>query len=140
MLLKRNNPLGYLNAILEGRESSSDQSHDASTASGKSTSTSPLEEALQKVKAQLFKRDLMLTLEGEPTAPSFLKNTLKVVDLLVASPDIASIILDLTLIIDQASADYNLRRTLNREIEEANGRVGACNTVGELTWVFCVLL
>ena len=67
----------------------------------------------------------MLTLEGEPTAPSFLKNTLKVVDLLVASPDIASIILDLTLIIDQASVDYNCRMTLNREIEEANGRVGA---------------
>ena len=61
-LLKRKNPLGYLTSILEGRESSSDQS--ASTASGKSTSTSPLEEALQKVKAQLFKRDLMLTLEG----------------------------------------------------------------------------
>ena len=58
VLLKRNNPLGYLNAILEGREISSDQIHDASTASGKSTSTSPLEEALQKVKAQLFKRDL----------------------------------------------------------------------------------
>ena len=36
-LLKRKNPLGYLTAILEGRESSSDQS--ASTASGKSTST-----------------------------------------------------------------------------------------------------
>ena len=53
------------------------QSRDASTASGKSTLASPLEEALKKVKAQLFKRDLMLTLEGEHTAPSFLKNTLK---------------------------------------------------------------
>ena len=45
-LLNRNNPLGYLNSILEGIESSSDQSRDASTASGKSTSASPLEEPL----------------------------------------------------------------------------------------------
>ena len=122
-LLKQQNLLGYLTAILEGRESSSD--HSASTASGRSTSTSPLDEALQKVKAQIFKRDLMLTLEGEPTAPSFLKTILKVVDLLVAPPDVASVILDLLSIVDQVSADYNRQRILNREIEEANGQVAA---------------
>ena len=105
-LMKQQNPLGYLTAILEGRESSPD--HSVSTASGKSTSTSPLDEALQKVKAQIFKRDLMLTLEGEPTSPSFLKTTLRAVDLLIASPDVASIILDLNSIIDQVSMDYNL--------------------------------
>ena len=75
-----------MNTILESRETSSDQSRDASTTSGKSTSASPIEEALQKVKAQILKRDLMLTLEGEPTAPSFLKSTLKVIDLLAVSP------------------------------------------------------
>ena len=93
--------------------------------SGKSTSTSPLEEALQKVKAQLFKRDLMLTLEGEPTSPSFLKTTLRVVYLLAASPDISNVILDFISIIDQVSTDYNHRRTLTHEIEEANGHVAA---------------
>ena len=73
--------------------------------------------------AQLFKRDLMLTLEGEPTTPSFLKTTLRDFDLLAASPDIASVILDLISIIDQVSTDYNRRRTLTREIKEANGHV-----------------
>ena len=47
----------------------------------------------------------MMTLEGEPTAPSFLKTTLRVVDLLTSLPDIASVILDLISIIDQVSAD-----------------------------------
>ena len=122
-LLKQQNPLGYLTAILEGRESSSD--HSVSTASEKSTSTSPLDEVLQKVKAQIFKKDLMLTLEGEPIAPSFLKTTLRAVDILIASPDVVSVILDLISIIDQVSADYNRQRTLNHEIEETNGQVAA---------------
>ena len=67
----------------------------------------------------------MLTLEGEPTALSFLKTTIRAVDLLVPSPDIANVILDLTSIIDQISADYNRRRTLNHEIEDANDHVAA---------------
>ena len=67
----------------------------------------------------------MLTLEEEPIAPSFLKTTLRAVDLLAASPDIASVILDLISIIDQDLDNYSHRRTLTREIEEANGHVAA---------------
>ena len=63
----------------------------------------------------------MLTLEGEPIAPSFLKTILKAVDLLVAPLDVASVILDLLSIVDQLSTNYNLQRILNREIKEANG-------------------
>ena len=54
----------------------------------------------------------MLTLEGEPTGPSFLKTTLRTVDLLIASPDVASVILDLISIIDQVSADYTVKGLL----------------------------
>ena len=50
---------------------------------------------------------------------------MKAVDLLVAPPDVASVILDLLSIVDQVSADYNRQRILNREIKEANGQVAA---------------
>ena len=95
-----------MNAIIESRGSSSDLSHDASTASGKSTSTSPLDEALMKVKAQFFKKDLMKALEGDPTAPSCLGAVLNAVDLLAVTPEVSSFIMELYSIVDQVSADY----------------------------------
>ena len=121
-LLKQNDPIGYRNAIVESMENSSDPSHDASTASGKSTSTSPLDDVLKKVKAQFFKRDLMKALEGDPTAQSCLGAVLGAVDLLAVSPEISSFILELYSIIDQVSADYNRRRGFNSQLETLHGK------------------
>ena len=133
-LLKQTDPIGYLNAIIESRENSSDLSHDASTASGKSTSTSPLDEALKKVKAQFFKKDLMKALEGDPTAPSCLGAVLSAVDLLAVSPEVSSFILELYSIVDQVSADYRRQRGFNSQLEALHGKSSSAWTeVAETT-------
>ena len=133
-LLKQTDPIGYLNAIIESRGSSSDLSHDASTASGKSTSTSPLDEALMKVKAQFFKKDLMKALEGDPTAPSCLGAVLNAVDLLAVTPEVPSFILELYSIVDQVSADYRRQRGFNSQLEALHGKSSSAWTeVAETT-------
>ena len=106
----------------------------ASTASWKSTSTSPLDEALMKVKAQFFKKDLMKALEGDPTAPSCLGAILSAVDLLAVSPEVSSFILELYSIVDQVSADYRRQRGFNSQLEALHGKSSSAWTeVAETT-------
>ena len=120
-ILKQTDPVSYLNAIIESK-SSSDTSQEIPTLSGKSTETSPLDDALAKVKAQFFKRDLMKTLEGDPTAPSCLKEVLNAVDFEAVAPEISDLIMELHSMIDQVSADYRRQRTFNSQLEVLHGK------------------
>ena len=132
-LLKQTDPVSYLNAIIESK-SSSDASQEVPTLSGKSTETSPLDEALTKVKAQFFKKDLMKALEGDPTAPSYLGAVLNAVDLLAVPPEVSCFIMELHSIIDQVSADYRRQRGFNSQLEVLYGKSSSAWTaVAETT-------
>ena len=120
-LLKQTDPVSYLNAIIESK-SSSDASQEVPTLSGKSTETSPLDEALAKVKTQFFKKDLMKALEGDPTAPSYLRDVLNAVDLLAVAPEVSGLIMELHSMIDQVSADYRRQRGFNSQLEVLYGK------------------
>ncbi|XP_050896169.1 uncharacterized protein LOC127102891 [Lathyrus oleraceus] len=72
VILKRSQPLEYLKAMLNCRESYFDQSHNTSMSEDQPSSTSA-GEILSKIKDKVFKGDLFLLLLVDPSAPLTLK-------------------------------------------------------------------
>ena len=85
--------------MLNCRESSSDQIHNASESEDQLSSTSA-GEVLSKIKDKVFKGDLFLLLLADPSAPLTRKALLCQVDLLEASPEVANVILEIGTMID----------------------------------------
>lgn len=123
-ILKRSQLLEYLKAMLNCRESSSDQSYNTSVSEDQPLST-PAGETLSKIKDKVFKGDLFLLLLDDPSSPLTLKALLIQVDLLEASPEVANVILEISTIIDQAVADHKLLPQLIGEIEKKSGSEAA---------------
>lgn len=123
-ILKRSQPLEYLKAMLNFKESSSDQSRNTSVSKDQPSST-PAGEVLSKIKDKVFKGDLFLFLLADPSAPLTLKALLIQVDLLEASPEVANVILEKRTMIDQAVADHKLLPQLTGEIEKKSGSEAA---------------
>lgn len=93
--------------MLSCRESSSDKSLSTSVSEDQPSST-PADEVLSKIKDKVFKGGLFLLLLVDPSVPLTLKALLSQVDLLEASPKVASVILEIGTMIDQDVADHKL--------------------------------
>lgn len=113
--------------MLSRRESSSEKSLSTSTASKDQPSSKPVDEALSKIKEKIFKGDLFLLLLADPYAPLSLKTLLNQVNLLEAYPEVANIILELGIMIEQIVTDHKLLPQITKEIEK---KVGA----KEVSW------
>lgn len=66
--LKQSQPLEYLKVVLSRRESSSERCLSTSTASEDQPSSKHVDEALLKIKENIFKRDLLILLLVDPFA------------------------------------------------------------------------
>lgn len=118
-ILKRNQPLEYLKAMLSYRENSSEKS--LSTASVYKPLSTPADEVLSKIKDKIFKGDLFLLVLVDPYAPLTLKALLNQVDLLETSPEVANVILEIGTMIDQVVANDKLLPQLTGEIKKNSG-------------------
>lgn len=67
-----------------------------------------MDEVLLKIKEKVFKGDLFLLLLDDPFAPLTLKALLNQVNILEASPEVANIILELGIMVDQDVEDHKL--------------------------------
>lgn len=76
-VLKKDNPLAYLKAILSARESLTDKSVSASTASGEKDPNDPCNTLLKKLKTTFFGADLFQVLKSNIMANHDLKALLK---------------------------------------------------------------
>lgn len=76
------------------------------------------DEVLSKIKGKVFKGDLFLPLLADPSAPLTLKALLNQADLLETYPEVANIILEIGIMIDQDVADHKLLPQLTEEIEK----------------------
>lgn len=105
--------MAYLKAIRSSKESSSDKSISASTASGGRSSTDPCNALLQKIKAKIFDVDMFFLLERDSLTSFALKELLKQAEVLELSPEVSEVIMELGLMIDQVVVDINcVRNTL----------------------------
>lgn len=114
--LKQSQPLEYLKAMLSRRESSYEKSFNTSAASEDQSSSKPMDEALSKIKEKIFKGDLFLLLLVDRSAPLSLKTLLNQVNLLEASPEVANVILELGIMIEQIVIDHKLLPQITKEI------------------------
>lgn len=115
--MKRSQPLEYLKAMLRNMESSSEKSVSTNTAFDDQYSSTPADEVLSKIKEKVFKGDLFLLLLADLSVPLTLKALLNQVNLLETSPEVANIILELGIMIDQAIEDHKLLPQITWEIE-----------------------
>lgn len=90
--MKKDNPLAYLRAIINARESSTDKSVSVSNAS-------------EDKAPKFFDVDLFQLLESNNMSCYDLKNILKQVELLDVSPEISEIIIELGIMVEHVSAD-----------------------------------
>lgn len=104
--------------MLSRRESSSEKSLSTSTTSEDQPSSKPVDEALPKIKEKIFNGDLFLLLLADPSAPLSLKTLLNQVNLLEASPEVANVILELGIMIEQIVTDHKLLPHITKEIEK----------------------
>ena len=83
--------------------------------SGSQSTSKSDDELLLKIKEKTFDIDLFQLLENDTTACFGIKDLLKKVDVLTASPEVADVIMDLGLLIDQVIAEPNcIREALNK--------------------------
>lgn len=133
-VLKQSQPHKYLKAMLSRRESLSERSLSSYTTSEDKPLSNPMDKALLKIKEKIFKSDIFLLLLDDPYALVSLKTLLNQVNLLEASPEVANVILDLGIMIEQIVVDHKLLPQITKEIENKFGvEVAAWDTATELT-------
>lgn len=88
-------------------------------------SSTHADKVLSKIKEKVFKGDLYLLLLVDPSAPLTLKALLNQVNLLEAYPEVANIILELGIMIDQVVEDHKLLTQITKEIEQKTGSEAA---------------
>lgn len=121
--LKCTNPLEYLRLMVSTKGSSSDQSGSTSSTTDNVNQTN--NEVLSKIKARIFKRDLFASLQGDPSAAYAFKELLKQVNVASVSNEVASIIVELGLIVEQAAGDFRRLKTTMSAIEGKAGSAAA---------------
>lgn len=94
--------------MLSRRESSSERSLSTSTTSEDQPLSKHVDEALLKIKEKIFKGNLFLLLLADPSVPLSLKTLPNQVNLLEASPEVANVILELGIMIEQIIVDHKL--------------------------------
>lgn len=106
----------YLKAIISVRGGSTEKILSTSTTSdGQSTNKSD-DELLLKIKENAFDVDLFQLLESDTITCFGIKYLLKQVDVLNTSPEVADVIMDLGLPIDQVISELNRIREASNKI------------------------
>ena len=95
---------------MSARGNSVDKCSSSSTVSGGQPFSDPVDELLKKINKKVFDVDLLQVLEQNPSSCFEIKDLLKQIDILITSPEIADVILELGLLIDQITTDFNHRR------------------------------
>ncbi|XP_050876613.1 uncharacterized protein LOC127080326 [Lathyrus oleraceus] len=116
--LKKSKPVKYLKAIIIARGSSIEKSPSTSTVSGGQSTIKSGDELLLKIKENSFDVDLLQLLENDTTTCFGIKDLLKQADILNASLEVADIIMDLGLMIDQVVAELNRIREASNKIHD----------------------
>lgn len=105
--LKKSKPSEYLKAIINARGSSTEKSPSTSSMSGGQSTSKSGDKLLLKIKEKAFDVDLFHLLENETTTFFGIKDLLKQVDILNASPEVADVIMDPRFLIDQVVTELN---------------------------------
>lgn len=117
-VMKKDNPLAYLKAIINARGSSTEKSISASTASG---DMDPNDALLRKLKAKFFDADLFQVLKSNNLAIYDLRALLKQVDLLSVTPEVAEMVTELGLMVENVSNEL-VRLQQATEVIESNSK------------------
>lgn len=107
--------------MLSCMESSSEKILSTASTSDDQPSSTHADEVLSKIKDKIFKGDLFLLLLDDPSAPLTLRDLLNQVNLLEAYPKVASVILEVGTMIDQAIEDHKLLPQLIGDIKKKTG-------------------
>lgn len=113
-VLKKDNPLAYLNAIINARGSSTKKSVSTSTASG---NLDPNNALLKKLKAKFFDVDLFQVLKNNNLAIYDLRDLLEQVDLLSITPEIVEMVTELGLMVESVSNELARLQQVTEVIE-----------------------
>lgn len=105
--LKWSKPAEYLKEIISARGSSNEKYSSSSTVFGGRSKSESAHNLLKKIKEKSFDVDLLEVLESDPSACFGIKDLLKRVDILNISPEVADIITDIGLLIDQIIVDLH---------------------------------
>lgn len=101
--------------VISARGGSSEKSLSSSTVSGGQTVSKSGGKVLQKLKQKAFDTDIIQLLESDTSAPYGIKDLLKQIDIMHASPEVTDLIMDLGLLIDCVVVDLNrIREALNK--------------------------
>ncbi|XP_050883070.1 uncharacterized protein LOC127086363 [Lathyrus oleraceus] len=114
--LKVQKPLEYLKAMLSARFNFQDSSQSSSTTSGATSEAPSLGNILTKIKTKILDVDLFKILEENALAHLELKKILKQVNVLEASVEVGSFVMELMTLIDLATADLHRQRDLTHQI------------------------
>ncbi|KAI5442394.1 hypothetical protein KIW84_011460 [Lathyrus oleraceus] len=114
--LKVQRPLEYLKAMLSTHFNFQDSSQSSSTTSGATSEAPSLGNILTKIKTKILDVDLFKVLEENSLAHIDLKKILKQVNVLEASAEIESFVMELMTLIDLATADLHRQRDLTNQI------------------------
>lgn len=116
-MLKWSKPLEYLKDIINSRGSLSEKSPSTSIVSGGQTTSQYDSEVLQKLKEKAFDIDLIQFLENDIVASYGIKELLKQIDVVHASPEVACLVMDLRMLIDCIITDLTRIREASNKIQ-----------------------
>ncbi|XP_050879019.1 uncharacterized protein LOC127082824 [Lathyrus oleraceus] len=114
--LKVQRPLEYLKAMLSAHFNFQDSSQSSSTTSGATSEAPSLGNILTKIKTKILDVDLFKILKENSLAHLELKKLLKQVNVLEASAEVGSFVMELMTLIDLATADLLRQRDLTNQI------------------------
>lgn len=114
--IKVQKPLEYLKAMLSARFNFQDSSQSSSTTSGATSEAPSLGNILTKIKTKILDVDLFKILEENALAHLELKKILKQVNVLEASAEVGSFVMELMTLIDLATTDLHRQRDLTHQI------------------------
>lgn len=120
--------------MLSSGESSSAKILSTTTIFNDQPLSTLVDEVLSKIKEKVFKGDLFLLILDDPSSPLTLKALLNQVNLIDASPEVANIILELGIMIEQVVEDHKILPHITKEIKQkASSRAAAWDVATKST-------
>lgn len=115
--LKDNKPFEYLKLMMTARGRSINNCSNSSTTSGGHSHVETTDKLLQNIKEKYFDVDMIEALENDTSACYGIKNLLKQVDILRSPPEFAEVIIELGILIDQVTIDFNHKWETTNKIQ-----------------------
>lgn len=107
--LKMDNPYEYLKLMMSAKGSLIDKCLSSSTASGGHSHVETTDKLLQKMKENFFDVVMIEALEKDTATYHGIKNLLKQVNILSSPPEVAEVVVELGILIDQVIVDFNCK-------------------------------